>query len=89
MRKPQAGADRDSRFARRQSVGEDLPSTASRGEACPSIRLIFALPCNRRRRRGSCAETSATELAWVSKGIFISVGGRSTLGVAYDTHSVE
>ena len=30
-------------------------------------------------------ETSATELAWMNKGIFISVGGRSSGGVAYDT----
>jgi hypothetical protein len=34
-------------------------------------------------------ETSATDLAWLNKGVFISVGGRSSGGVAYDTYIVE
>ena len=34
-------------------------------------------------------EAPATDLAWLNKGVFISVGGRSSGGVAYDTYIVE
>jgi hypothetical protein len=40
-------------------------------------------------RAAAQIETSATDLAWLNKGIFISVGGRSSGGVAYDTYVVE
>jgi hypothetical protein len=34
-------------------------------------------------------ETAAPELEWLNKGVFISVGGRSSMGVTYDTYVVE
>jgi hypothetical protein len=40
-------------------------------------------------RAAAQIETSAIDLAWLNKGIFISVGGRSSGGVAYDTYIVE
>jgi hypothetical protein len=40
-------------------------------------------------RAAAQIETSATDLAWLNRGIFISVGGRSSGGVAYDTYLVE
>ena len=40
-------------------------------------------------RAAAQIETAATGLAWLNKGIFISVGGRSRGGVAYDTYVVE
>ncbi len=38
-----------------------------------------------RRSQRTSHEAAATELAWLNKGIFISVSGRSGGGVAYDT----
>jgi len=40
-------------------------------------------------RAATRIEASAAELAWLNEGIFISVGGRSSGGVAYDTYVVE
>jgi hypothetical protein len=34
-------------------------------------------------------ETAAPELAWLNKGVFISVGGRQAAGVIYETYLVE
>ena len=33
--------------------------------------------------------TAARDLAWLNKGVFISVGGRQTGGVIYETYLVE
>ena len=40
-------------------------------------------------RTSTQIETAATELDWINKGIFISVGGRQPGGVIYETHLVE
>ena len=34
-------------------------------------------------------ETTAPDLDWLSKGVFISVGGRQPAGVIYETYLVE
>jgi hypothetical protein len=34
-------------------------------------------------------ETAASELGWLNKGVFISVGGRQPSGVVYETYLVE
>ena len=39
-------------------------------------------------RTSTQIETAATELDWINKGIFISVGGRRPGGVIYDTYLV-
>lgn len=39
-------------------------------------------------RTSTQIETAATELDWISKGIFISVGGRQLGGVIYETYLV-
>jgi hypothetical protein len=59
----------------------DVLARLARGEEVDAGEYIF--------RAAAQIETSATELAWLNKGIFISVGGRSSGGVAYDTYVVE
>jgi hypothetical protein len=39
-------------------------------------------------RTATRIETAAPDLDWLNKGIFISVGGRQTSGVIYETHLV-
>jgi hypothetical protein len=39
-------------------------------------------------RTSTQIETASSELAWLNKGVFISVGGRSAGGVAYATYLV-
>src|ERR1700746_2093472 len=39
-------------------------------------------------RTSTQIETASRELAWLNKGVFISVGGRSAGGVAYETYLV-
>jgi hypothetical protein len=39
-------------------------------------------------RTSTQIETAAHELAWLNKGVFISVGGRSAGGVVYETYLV-
>jgi Protein of unknown function (DUF3237) len=34
-------------------------------------------------------ETAAPQLGWLNKGVFISVGGRQSLGVTYETYLVD
>jgi hypothetical protein len=61
--------------------GADVLARLARGEEVDAGEYIF--------RAAAQIETSATELAWLNKGIFISVGGRSNAGVVYDTYVVE
>ena len=39
-------------------------------------------------RTSTQIETASRDLAWLNKGVFISVGGRSAGGVAYETYLV-
>jgi hypothetical protein len=39
-------------------------------------------------RTSTRIETAAADLAWLNKGIFISVGGRQAAGVVYETYLV-
>jgi len=39
-------------------------------------------------RTSTQIETASRELAWLNKGVFISVGGRNAGGVAYETYLV-
>jgi Protein of unknown function (DUF3237) len=71
-------------YVRAQSIRHgdaDVLARVARGEEVDASEYIF--------RAAAQIETSATELAWLNKGIFISVGGRSSDGVAYDTYVVE
>jgi hypothetical protein len=40
-------------------------------------------------RTSTRIETASSELAWLNKGIFVSVGGRRRGGVIYETYLVE
>lgn len=40
-------------------------------------------------RTSTQIETAASELDWLNKGVFISVGGRQPAGVIYETYLVE
>jgi hypothetical protein len=59
----------------------DVLARLARGEEVDAGEYIF--------RAAAQIETAAPELDWLNKGIFISVGGRSSGGVAYDTYVVE
>jgi hypothetical protein len=59
----------------------DVLARLARGEEVDPGEYIF--------RAAAQIETSARDLDWLNKGIFISVGGRSSGGVAYDTYVVE
>jgi hypothetical protein len=59
----------------------DVLARLARGDDVDASDYIF--------RAAVQIETSASELAWLNKGVFISVGGRSSGGVAYDTYIVE
>ncbi|HWY89243.1 MAG TPA: DUF3237 domain-containing protein [Solirubrobacteraceae bacterium] len=53
----------------------------ARGENVDPAEYVF--------RSSAQIETAAPELEWLNKGVFISVGGRSSIGVTYDTYVVE
>jgi hypothetical protein len=53
----------------------------ARGESVDPAEYVF--------RASAQIETAAPELEWLNKGVFISVGGRSSTGVTYDTYVVE
>ena len=52
----------------------------ARGEHVDASEYIF--------RTSTQIETSVPELAWLNKGVFISVGGRQPAGVIYETYLV-
>jgi hypothetical protein len=71
-------------YVRAQSIRHgdaDVLARLARGEDIDPGDYIF--------RAAAQIETSAIDLAWLNKGIFICVGGRSSGGVAYDTYIVE
>ncbi len=53
----------------------------ARGEDVDASEYVF--------RTSTQIETAAPRLAWLNKGIFISVGGRQTAGVIYETYLVD
>jgi muconolactone delta-isomerase len=53
----------------------------ARGEAVDASEYTF--------RTSTWIETAAPDLDWLSKGVFISVGGRQPAGVIYETYLVE
>jgi hypothetical protein len=59
----------------------DVLARLARGEDVDAGEYVF--------RAAAQIETSANDLDWLNKGIFISVGARSSGGVAYDTYIVE
>ena len=52
-----------------------------RGEEVDPSEYVF--------RTSTRIETAASELDWLNKGVFVSVGGRRPAGVIYDTYLVE
>jgi hypothetical protein len=40
-------------------------------------------------RTSTQIETAATDLDWLNKGVFVSVGGRQASGVVYETYLVQ
>jgi muconolactone delta-isomerase len=53
----------------------------ARGEAVDASEYIF--------RTSTQIETAVPDLEWLSKGVFVSVGGRQPAGVIYETYLVE
>jgi hypothetical protein len=58
----------------------DVLARLGRGEQIDASEYTF--------RTSTQIETAATELDWMNKGIFISVGGREPGGVIYETYLV-
>ena len=58
----------------------DVPARLGRGEEVDPGEYTF--------RTATLIETAAPDLAWLNKGIFISVGGRQAAGVIYETYLV-
>ncbi len=52
-----------------------------RGEEVDASEYMF--------RTATHIETAAPQLAWLNKGVFVSVGGRQPTGVIYETYLVE
>jgi hypothetical protein len=59
----------------------DVLARLSRGEDVDASEYTF--------RTSTQIETSARELEWLNKGVFIGVGGRQPAGVIYETYLVE
>jgi muconolactone delta-isomerase len=58
----------------------EILARLARGEQVDASEYTF--------RTATQIETAAPELAWMSKGVFISVGGRQPAGVIYETYLV-
>ncbi len=58
----------------------DVLALLGRGEEVDASRYTF--------RTATQIETSASDLDWLNKGIFVSVGGRRSGGVTYETYLV-
>jgi hypothetical protein len=58
----------------------DVLARLGRGEPVDASEYTF--------RTSTQIETAATELEWMNKGVFISVGGRQPGGVIYETYLV-
>jgi hypothetical protein len=71
-------------YAQMRGVRHGSPDVLDRlgwGEAVEASEYTF--------RTSTQIETAASALAWISKGIFISVGGRAPGQVIYETYLVE
>lgn len=70
-------------YVRAQGVRHGSPEVLvrlGRGEIVDASEYTF--------RTSTQIETAAAELDWLNKGVFISVGGRQTAGVIYETYLV-
>jgi hypothetical protein len=79
-----------------QTDGGDLLYVQSRGVRHGSAEVLARLGRGEHVdaseytfRTSTQIETAAPELDWLNKGVFISVGGRQTDGVIYETYLVE
>jgi muconolactone delta-isomerase len=71
-------------YVRSQGVRHGSPEVLARlarGEDVDASEYTF--------RTSTQIETAVTELAWLNKGVLISVGGRQPAGVMYETYLVE
>ncbi len=59
----------------------DVLARLARGEDVDASEYTF--------RIATQIETAASQLDWLNKGVFVSVGGRRVGGVAYETYLVE
>jgi muconolactone delta-isomerase len=76
--------------------GGDVLYVQSRGVRHGSAEVLARLargedvdPSEYTFRTSTQIETAATELDWLNKGVFVSVGGRQPSGVVYETYLVE
>jgi muconolactone delta-isomerase len=74
----------------------DVPYVQSRGVRHGSADVLARLsrgedvdPSEYTFRTSTQIETAATELAWLNKGVFVSVGGGQASGVVYETYLVR
>lgn len=79
-----------------QTNGGDVLYVQSRGVRHGSADVLARLargedvdPSEYTFRTSTQIETSAAELDWLNKGVFVSVGGRQPSGVVYETYLVE
>jgi hypothetical protein len=92
---PDGTAIGDLRYTLRTEGGEVL-YVQSRGVRHGSAEALARLargegvdPSEYTFRTSTQIETAATELDWLNKGVFVSVGGRQPGGVVYETYLVE
>jgi Protein of unknown function (DUF3237) len=78
-----------------QTDGGDLLDVQSRSVRHGSAEVLARLgrgedvdPSEYTFRTSTQIETAAPDLAWLNKGVFISVGGRQAAGVIYETYLV-
>jgi hypothetical protein len=92
---PDGTALGDIRYTLRTDSG-DLLSVTSRGVRHGSPEVLARLgrgedvdPSEYIFRTTTQIETAASHLDWLNKGVFVSVGGRQSGGVIYETYLVE
>jgi hypothetical protein len=92
---PDGTALGDIRYTLRTDSG-DLLSVTSRGVRHGSPEVLARLgrgedvdPSEYIFRTTTQIETAASHLDWLNKGVFVSVGGRQSGGVVYETYLVE
>jgi len=70
-------------YVRSQGVrhgSSEVLARLARGEDVDASEYTF--------RTATQIETAVTELAWLNKGVFVSVGGREPAGAIYETYLV-
>jgi hypothetical protein len=79
-----------------QTDGGDVLYVQSRGVRHGSAEVLARLargedvdPSEYTFRTSTQIETAATDLDWLNKGVFVSVGGRQASGVVYETYLVQ